>query len=44
MDVKTNFLNMDLEEGVWIEQPWGHTSQEDSQLVQSLKESICGPG
>ena len=42
MELKTAYPNKDLEENVYIEELLGHTSEEDSQSVRKLKESICG--
>ena len=40
MDVKTSFLNGDLEEGVYMKQPEGFSSLEGENLVCKLKKSI----
>lgn len=42
MDVKTAFLNGDLEEEVYMKQPEGFFSSKGEQLVCKLKESIYG--
>lgn len=42
MDVKTFFLNGDLEEEVYMKQLEGFTSSENSHLVCKLKMSIYG--
>ena len=41
-DVKTAFLNGDLEENVYMKQPKGFSSREGKHLVCKLKKSICG--
>ena len=40
MDVKTTFLNGDLEEEVYMKQPEGFSSREGEHLVCKLKKSI----
>ena len=40
MDVKTDFLNNDLEEEVYMKQPEGFSSREGEHLVCGLKKSI----
>ena len=42
MDVKTAFLNGDLEEEVYMKQPEGFSSSDGEQLVCKLKKSIYG--
>ena len=42
MDVKTAFLNDNLEEEVYMKQPEGFSSSEGEHLVFKLKKSICG--
>ena len=42
MDVKTAFLNGDLEEEVYMKQPKGFSSSDGEQLVCKLKKSIYG--
>ena len=42
MDVKTAFLNGDLDEEVYMKQPEGFCLNEDSHLVCKLKKSIYG--
>ena len=42
MDVKTTFLNGDLEEEVYMKQPEGFSSREGEHLVCKLKKSIYG--
>lgn len=42
MDVKTAFLNRDLKEEVYMEQPEGFLMQENKRLVCKLKKSIYG--
>lgn len=42
MDVKTAFLNGDLEEQVYMKQPEGFSSKESEHLVCKLKKSIYG--
>ena len=42
MDVKTAFLNSDLEEEVYMKQPEGFSSREGEHLVCGLKKSIYG--
>ena len=42
MDVKTVFLNGELEEEVYIKQPEGFPSSDGEQLVYKLKKSIYG--
>jgi hypothetical protein len=42
MDVKTTFLNGDLEEKVYMKQPEGFPSSDGEQLVCKLKKSIYG--
>ena len=42
MDVKTSFLNGDLEEEVYMKQPEGFSSREGEHLVCKLKKSIYG--
>ena len=42
MDVKTAFLNCDLEEEVYMKQPEGFSSREGEHLVCKLKKSIYG--
>ena len=42
MDVKTTFLNGDLEEEVCMKQPEGFSSREGEHLVCKLKKSIYG--
>ena len=42
MDVKTEFLNGDLEEKVYMKQPEGFSSREGKHLVCKLKKSIYG--
>ena len=42
MDVKTTFLNGNLEEEVYMKQPEGFSSSEGEHLVYKLKKSIYG--
>ena len=42
MDVKTTFLNGDLEKEVYMKQPEGFSSREGEHLVYKLKKSIYG--
>ena len=42
MDVKTTFLNGELEEEVYMKQPEGFPSSDGEQLVCKLKKSIYG--
>ena len=42
MDVKTAFLNGNLEEEVYMKQPEGFSSSEGENLVCKLKKSIYG--
>ena len=42
MDVKTTFLNRDLEEEVYMKQPEGFSSSDGEHLVCKLKKSIYG--
>jgi len=42
MDVKTNFLNGDLEDEVYMKQPKGFSSKNREHLVCKLKKSIYG--
>ena len=42
MDVKTAFLNSDIEEEVYMKQPEGFSSREGEHLVCKLKKSIYG--
>ncbi|GMI70226.1 cysteine-rich RLK (RECEPTOR-like protein kinase) 8 [Hibiscus trionum] len=42
MDVKTSFLNGDLEEEVYMKQPEGFSSSDGENLVCKLKNSIYG--
>ena len=42
MDVKTAFLNGDLEEEVYMEQPEGFVKENENKLVCKLKKSIYG--
>ena len=42
MDVKTAFLNGDLEEEVYMKQPEGFSSSDDEHLVCKLQKSIYG--
>jgi hypothetical protein len=42
MDVKSTFLNGNLEEEVYIEQPEGFLLSEDGYYVCKLKKSIYG--
>ena len=42
MDVKTTFLNGNLEEEVYMKQPEGFSSSEGEHLVCKLKKSING--
>ena len=42
MDVKTAFLNGNLEEEVYMKQPEGFSSSEGEHLVRKLKKSIYG--
>ena len=42
MDVKTNFLNGDLEEEVYMKQPKGFSSREGAHLIFKLKKFIYG--
>jgi hypothetical protein len=42
MDVKTTFLNGDLEEEVYMKQPEGFPSSDGEQLVCKLKKSLYG--
>ena len=42
IDVKTTFLNGDLEEDVYMKQPEGFSSNDGEHLVCKLKKSIYG--
>ena len=42
MDVKTAFLNWDLEEAVYMVQPQGFYDDKDSHLVCKLKKFLYG--
>ena len=42
MDVKTTFLNGNLEEEIYMKQPEGFSSSEGKHLVCKLKKSIYG--
>ena len=42
MDVKTTFLNIDLEDEVYMKQPEGFSSKEGGHLVCKFKKSIYG--
>ena len=42
MDVKSAFLNGELEEEVYIEQPEGFPLREDKEMVCRLKKSLYG--
>lgn len=42
IDVKTTFLNGDLEEEVYMDQPEGFSTEGESQMVCKLKKSIYG--
>ena len=42
MDVKTNFLNEDIKEEVYMKQPKGFSSRDGEHLVCKLKKSIYG--
>ena len=42
MDVKSEFLNGDLEEEVYIEQPEGFILENDENLVYRLKKALYG--
>ena len=42
MDVKTTFLNGDLEEEVYMKQPEGFSSSDGENLVCKFKKSIYG--
>ena len=42
MDVKTIFLNGDLEDKVYMKQPEGFSSKEGAHLVCKLKKTIYG--
>eukprot|EP00253_Pinus_taeda_P008929 PITA_08929 len=42
MDVKSAFLNGDLEEEVYIEQPKGFILGNDAKLICKLKKALCG--
>lgn len=42
MDVKTAFLNCNLEEDLYMEQPKGFVEQYNNKLVRKLKKSIDG--
>jgi hypothetical protein len=42
MDVKSAFLNGDLEEEVYMEQPDGFQVQEEKQYVYRLKKAVYG--
>jgi len=42
MDVKTAFLNGNLEEGVYMDQPIGFIEEEKEHMVYKLKKSIYG--
>ena len=42
MDMKTTFLNGDLEEDVYMKQPKGFSSNNGEHLVCKLKKSIYG--
>ena len=42
MDVKTNFLNEDIKEEVYMKQPKGFSSTDGEHLVCKLKKSIYG--
>ena len=42
MDVKTTFLNGNLEEEVYMKQPKGFSSSESEHLVCKLKKSVYG--
>ena len=42
MDVKTTFLNGDLEEDVYMKQPEGFSCSDGEHLVCKLKKSIYG--
>ena len=42
MDVKTIFLNGDLENNVYMDQPMGFSIEEKKHMVRKLKKSIYG--
>jgi hypothetical protein len=42
INVKTIFLNEDLEEEVYMKQPEGFSSSDDERLVCTFKKSIYG--
>jgi len=44
MDVKTTFLNENLEENVYMDQPVGFTEEGKEHMVYKLKKSINGLG